>query len=161
MEQALIWNSSLRKLVTLAGLLFILETADLQAEQKSEIEAVSAANLAFDNALSTRDINAMERVWASEANVIAIHPSSKALIVGGGSQSWEGVFDRFAEITVSMKEPQIRILENVAWIVGVEAAQGKLKNGDPVSFTAFTTNMYEKRDGRWLMVLHTTSRVPQ
>jgi len=30
-----------------------------------------------------------------------------------------------------------------------------------VSFMAFTTNMYEKRDGRWFMVLHTTSRVPQ
>jgi hypothetical protein len=30
-----------------------------------------------------------------------------------------------------------------------------------VSFTAFTTNMYEKRDGHWLMVLHATSRVPQ
>ena len=103
----------------------------------------------------------MERVWASEANVIPIHPSSKALIVGWEAVRWEGIFDRFAEITVSMKEPQIRILENVAWIVGVEAAQGKLKNGDPVSFTAFTTNMYEKRDGRWLMVLHTTSRVPQ
>ena len=105
----------------------------------------------------------MEKVWASDANVIAIHPSSKALIVGWEAvrKSWEGVFDRFAEITVSMKEPQIRILENVAWIVGVEAAQGKLKNGDPVSFAAFTTNMYEKRDRRWLMVLHTTSRVPQ
>lgn len=48
-----------------------------------------------------------------------------------------------------MKEPQFRVLENVAWIVGVEVAQGKLKNGEPVSFAAFTTNMYEKRDGRW------------
>jgi len=162
-EQAMILNSSLRKLAIAAGLLFILGTAALQAEQKSEIEAVTAANLAFDNALSTRDINAMEKVWASDANVIAIHPSSKALIVGWEAvrKSWEGVFDRFAEITVSMKEPQIRVLENVAWIVGVEAARGKLKNGDPISFAAFTTNMYEKRDGRWLMVLHTTSRVPQ
>ncbi|MCS3451994.1 MULTISPECIES: YybH family protein [Bradyrhizobium] len=76
-------------------------------------------------------------------------------------KSWEGTFARFAEISVSMNEPQIHVAQNVAWVVGIESAEGKFKNGDAVSFTAFTTNMYEKRDGHWLMVLHTTSRVPQ
>jgi ketosteroid isomerase-like protein len=85
------------------------------------------------------------------------------LIVGWDAvrKSWEGTFDRFAEISVSMKEPQIHVAQNVAWVVGLESVQGKFKNADAVSFTAFTTNMYEERDGRWLMVLHTTSRVPQ
>ena len=105
----------------------------------------------------------MEKVWATQSNVIAIHPGSKALIVGwdGVRKSWEETFDRFSEISVSMKDPQIRISSNVAWVVGVEVVQGKRKNGDPVTFTAFTTNMYEKRDGRWLMVLHSALRVPQ
>jgi len=105
----------------------------------------------------------MEKVWATEPYVVAIHPASKALIVGWDAvrKSWEGTFDRFSEISVSMQDPKIHINANVAWVIGVEAVQGKLKNGDPVNFAAFTTNMYEKRDGRWLMVLHTTSRVPQ
>jgi hypothetical protein len=30
-------------------------------------------------------------------------------------KSWEGTFDRFAEISVSMKEPQIHVMQNVAW----------------------------------------------
>jgi len=159
----MIWSSSLRQLVIATGLILILGTVNLRAEQRSDIEAVTAANLAFDTALSTRDINAMEKVWAAEPYVIAVHPASKVLIVGWDAvrKSWEGTFDRFAEISVSMKEPQIHVAKNVAWVVGIESAQEKFKNGDAVSFTAFTTNMYEKRDGRWLMVLHTTSRVPQ
>src|SRR6266516_7145501 len=159
----MIWSSSLRQLVIASGLVFILGSVNLHAEQKSDIEAVAAANLAFDTALSARDVKAMERVWATEPYVIAVHPASKVLIVGWDAvrKSWAGTFDRFAEISVSMKEPQIHVTQNVAWVVGIESAQGKFKNGDAVSFTAFTTNMYEKRDGRWLMVLHTTSRVPQ
>src|SRR3954447_14356680 len=38
--------------------------------------------------------------------------------------------------------------------------RGKLKNGEAAPFTALTTNIFEKIGGRWLMVLHTTSRVP-
>lgn len=159
----MIWSSSLRPLVIAIGLFFVLGTVNLHAEQKSDIEAVTVANLAFETALSTRDINAMERVWAGQPYVIAVHPASKALIVGWDAvrKSWEATFDRFAEISVSMKEPQIHVVQNVAWVVGMESVQGKAKNGDAVSFMAFTTNMYEKWDGRWLMVLHTTSRVPQ
>jgi ketosteroid isomerase-like protein len=163
MERAMTLNSSFLKCVIVTALLFVVGTPRSQAEQQSDTEAVTAANVAFEKALSARDINAMEKVWARKANVIAIHPSSKAVVVGWEAvrKSWEGAFDRFAEITVSMKEPQIRVSKNVAWIVGVEAAEGKLKSGDPVSFAAFTTNMYEKRDGHWLMVLHASSRVPQ
>ena len=159
----MIWSSSLRQLVIASGLIFILGTINLHAEQKSDIEAVAAANLAFDTAISSRDINAIERVWAAEPYVIAVHPASKVLIVGWDAvrKSWDGTFDRFAEISVSMKEPQIHLAQNVGWVVGIESVQGKSKHGDAVTFTAFTTNMYEKRDGRWLMVLHTTSRVPQ
>jgi ketosteroid isomerase-like protein len=157
------WRSSLRQLVVACGLILFLGTVNLHAEQASDIEAVTTANLAFDAALSGRDINAMGKVWAAEPYVVAVHPTSKVVIVGWNAvrQSWEGAFDRFAEISVSMKEPQIHLAQNMGWVIGIEIVQGKSKNGDAVSFTAFTTNMYEKRDGRWLMVLHTTSRVPQ
>jgi ketosteroid isomerase-like protein len=159
----MIWSYSWRQLAIASGLIFILGTVNLHAEQKPDIEAVAAANLAFDAAISGRDIHAMEKVWAAEPYVIAVHPASKVLIVGWDAvrKSWEATFDRFAEISVSMKEPQIHLAESMGWVVGIESVQGKSKNGDAVSFTAFTTNMYEKRGGRWLMVLHTTSRVPQ
>jgi len=135
----------------------------IRAEPASEKASIEAANHEFDQALSTRDIDAMEKVWAKEPYVIAIHPSSKTPIVGWTAvkASWQATFDRFAEISVSMKEPQIRINQNVAWIVGVETVSGKLKNGDAAVFAALTTNVFEKLGGRWSMVLHSTSRLPQ
>jgi ketosteroid isomerase-like protein len=162
-EKAMIRKFGLRRLVAAGGFILVLGMVNLHAEQPSDIEAVAAANHAFDTALSGRDINAMTRVWAAEPYVIAVHPTSKALIVGWDAvrNSWEGTFDRFAEISVSMKEPHVHLAENVGWVAGIESVQGKFKNGDAVSFMALTTNMYEKRDGRWLMVLHATSRVPQ
>src|SRR5687767_12690755 len=101
----MIWSPSLRQLAIAAGLILILGTANVHAEQRPDIEAVTAANHAFDAAISARDINAMEKVWAAKPYVIAVHPASKALIVGWDAvrKSWEGTFDRFAEISVSMK----------------------------------------------------------
>ena len=98
----MVWSFSLRQLVLATGLIFIFGTVNLHAEQKSDIEAVTAANLAFDTALSARDINAMEKIWAAEPYVVAVHPASKVLIVGWDAvrKSWEGTFARFAEISV-------------------------------------------------------------
>src|SRR5882762_1484575 len=90
-----------------------------------------------------------------------LSPTSLPYIQPAKFDCWMGCSPPFAEISVSMKEPQIHLAQNMGWVVGIERVQGKSKNGDAVSFTAFTTNVYEKRDGRWLMVLHTTSRVPQ
>jgi ketosteroid isomerase-like protein len=143
--------------------LAILAEAAPRAETGAESAAIAAANQVFDRVLSARDIAAMDTIWAHEPYVIAVHPASKTPIVGWAAvrKSWEATFDRFADISVSMQDPQIRVKENVAWVVGLEEIRGKLKNGEAAVFMALTTNMFEKIGGRWLMVLHTTSRVPQ
>jgi ketosteroid isomerase-like protein len=143
--------------------LVILDAAAPRAETGAESAAIAVANHVFDRTLSARDIAAMDTIWAHEPYVIAVHPASKAPIVGWAAvrKSWEATFDRFTDISVSMQNPQIRINENVAWVVGLEEVRGKLKNGETAVFTALTMNMFEKTGGRWLMVLHTTSRVPQ
>jgi ketosteroid isomerase-like protein len=157
------WTSRSRRGALVAGLILIVASAGVGAQQPSASNAVLAANQAFDQALSARDIVAIDGIWAKEPHVVAIHPASKNVIVGWEAvrKSWEATFDRFAEISVSMRDPQIHVADNVAWVVGVEKVEGKSKTGDPVSFAAFTTNMYERRNGSWLMVLHTTSRVLQ
>ena len=143
--------------------LALLGICNASAETDPATKAIELANHQFDKALSARDVAEMENVWVRDAHVAAIHPSSKAPIVGWEAvrKSWETTFDRFSEIAVSMKDPQIRISQNVAWVVGVEAVQGKLKNGDAAAFAAVTTNIFEKHGERWLMVFHSSSRVPQ
>jgi hypothetical protein len=53
-----------------------------------------------------------------------------------------------------MAEPHININGKVAWAVGVEKVQLLRKNGTIVDFDAFVTNVFEEREGRWLMVSH-------
>ncbi|MCK1424046.1 nuclear transport factor 2 family protein [Bradyrhizobium sp. 182] len=147
---------------TLSFITLALSPPAPSAAAGTESAAITSANHAFDEALSARDIAAMDMIWAHEPHVVAVHPASKTPIIGWAAvrQSWEATFDRFAEISVSMQDPQIRINENVAWVVGLEEIRGKLKTGEAATFMALTTNIFEMSGGRWLMVLHTTSRVP-
>jgi len=158
-------NKLIRTIAAIFGVitLAILDPAAPRAEAGAERAAIAAANHVFDRALSARDIAAMDTIWAHEPYVIAVHPASKTPSVGWAAvrKSSQATFDRFADISVSMQDPQIRINENVAWVVGLEEIRGKLKNGEAAVFMALTTNMFEKIGGRWLMVLHTTSRAPQ
>ena len=67
----------------------------------------------------------------------------------------------FPEMSVQMKNPQVRILGSTAIVTGVEAFRGKRLNGDIVEFLAPTTNVYEKRGEQWLLVHHHAGRAPQ
>ena len=126
---------------------------------------VLAANQAFDSAVSKRDINALEPLWAHDANVTIIHPSSKEPLVGWDAvrKSWaEGTLARFSEIQLSMPNPHVRVNGTTATVVGIEMFRAKrADNGQTVEFQALTTNTFEKRDGRWLMTHHHASRMPQ
>src|SRR4051794_5479667 len=132
-----------------------------QADDKTD---VVTANQAFDNAVSKRDINAVEALWAHDNNVSIIQPSSKEPLVGWDAvrKSWaEGTFARFSDIQLSLSNPRVRVDGNTATVVGTERFQGKrADNGQTVEFQAVTTNVFEKRDGRWLMTHHHASRVP-
>jgi len=124
---------------------------------------VLAANQAVDAAFSRLDIQAFDPLWAHDDRVTAIHPSSKAVVVGWTAvrKSWaEGTLSRYKEIAVSMENPSVRVANNVAVVTGIEKVRGVRPNGDAAEFSALTTNVYEKRDGHWLMVHHHASRMP-
>jgi ketosteroid isomerase-like protein len=60
-----------------------------------------------------------------------------------------------------MKDPQVRVVGDAAWVVGVEEVKGKRASGEAIGYSALATNIFEKRSGRWVMVLHQVSRIPQ
>lgn len=143
-------------------LFFAVVAGSVQADDRTD---VVAANKAFDNAVSKRDINSIEALWAHDNNVSIIHPSSKEPLVGweAVSKSWaEGTLARYSDIQLSLSDPHVRVDGNLATVVGTERFQGKrADNGQTVEFQALTTNVFEKRDGRWLMTHHHASRMPQ
>jgi hypothetical protein len=74
-----------------------------QAQQTSDVERVNAASQVFISAISTRDIGAMDKVWAHESYATFIGPLSTTVVVGwdGVRQAWEMRFSQFDRVTIS------------------------------------------------------------
>jgi len=152
--------------ITSAWLLIggILMSGSVLAQQPSDMDAVKAANQAFYAALSAHDVAAMQKVWSSDADTQNIGPRDKAIIVGWDNmkKGFERLFDSFPELKVSMEpEPRIKNVGAVAWASGIEQAKRKDKNGAYSSGANLATNIFQKQDGRWLMVYHHASLMPQ
>jgi ketosteroid isomerase-like protein len=127
-----------------------------KARQISDVERVNAASQVFIAAISARDIHAMDKLWAHGSYVAFMGPLSTTLVVGwdGVKKAWEMRFNQFERVTVSLAESHVHTNGAVAWAVGVENVRLLRKNGETLSFDAFVTNVFEKQDGRWLMVSH-------
>jgi ketosteroid isomerase-like protein len=149
--------------VGIAAALFVFMQSPVFSESNAEVAQLESANAAFDAALSRRDLSALDTLCIQDAAVTALHPPSKAVTVGWPAvrKSWEGAFANFPEMSVQMKNPQVRILGSMAIVTGIEAFRGKRPNGDVVEFLAPTTNVYEKHGEQWLLVHHHAGRAPQ
>jgi len=127
-----------------------------QKTQASDVDRIEAAGWDFIAAISARDIQAMDKLWAHEPYVTFMGPLSTTIVVGwdGVRKAWEMRFGQFDRVTISLAESHVRTNGKVAWAVGIENAQLLRKNGETVSFDAFVTNVFEEHDGRWLIVSH-------
>ena len=126
------------------------------ASGNSEIDGVHAANQAFAAAISNRDIAAIDELWAHESYATFVGPLSTTLVVGwdGVRKAWQMRFGQFERVAVSVTESRVHVNGSVAWSVGVENVRLLRKNGETLAFDAFTTNVFEKRGDRWLLVSH-------
>jgi ketosteroid isomerase-like protein len=130
--------------------------------QSTETDAVKAANQAFYAAFSARDAAAMQKVWSSDADIQNIGPTSKSVTVGWDKigKGFESVFVAFPGLKATM-EPEIKIVDAVAWVTGIEQIQRKDKSGAISSAGNLVTNIFQKQDWRWVMVHHHASRISQ
>ena len=144
-------------------LAMVLSGGSVGAQQQSEIDAVKTANQAFYAALSARDVAAMQKVWSSDADTQNIGPRDKAATIGWAAMKKRsaGAFDAFPELKVAMAETRIKIVGAVAWVSGIEQMQRKDKAGGTSSGANLATNIFQKQGGRWLMVYHHASLMPQ
>jgi ketosteroid isomerase-like protein len=128
----------------------------IKAQQTSDVERVSVASQVFVSAIAARDIDAMDKIWAHEPYATFIGPLSTTAVVGweGVRKAWQMRFGQFDRVTISLADSHVRANGDVAWVVGMEKVQLLRKTGDTLSFDAFVTNVFEKRDSRWLMVSH-------
>jgi len=76
-------------------------------------------------------------------------------------KAYEMTFDAFPELKVSMPEPRIKVNGSTAWVSGIEHAERKTKKGEFVKGSNIGTSIFVKQGGRWLMVYHHASAIPQ
>jgi len=164
-----ITQGTTRKAAMLIAVLLGLGIGSAHAQTGTDVADVTAANNAFYAAFSALDAAAMEKVWAHESYVTSIGPRSKVVLTG-----WAAVLESsknfmtallktvdVAQRSVIPVDAQIHINGNVAWIVGQETVNNRLKDGTQTTGANFVTNVFEKKDGHWLMVSHHAHTLPQ
>ena len=121
--------------------------------------AIHDANLGFYRALQAMDLKQMEKVWLHEDWVKCLHPGWD-LVVGWEDvqRSWEHIFDSTREMRVSIGRVAADIVGEVAWVSCIENVTTLFEEGF-ASARIEATNIFVRRDERWLMVHHITSPV--
>ena len=118
----------------------------------SEEDDVRAANQAFYDAFSTKDLAKMDRLWARNRDVAVIHPGWAALHGREAvMDSWRGIIEGPAPPEILCDEPHVYLIGSSAFVICTEHLPG----GDLVA-----TNVFVPEDGEWRLVHHQASPAP-
>jgi ketosteroid isomerase-like protein len=126
---------------------------------KERIEEVTRVNEAFYEAFESLDIASIDRLWAKQEYVTCIHPGW-TLRLGWPAvrDSWVLIFNNTFSMKFELTEIQIQVAGDLAWVICTEnitSRQGDVTQESRV----LATNLYERMDGRWLMIHHHGSPV--
>ena len=124
-------------------------------------ELVAAANNDFYSAFEKLDIKEMEKVWAKGTDIQCGHPGWRILRGWGPvMESWKRIFENTPAIQFMLSDVSIQINGTLAWVTLYENLTSKVE-GQPVSATILTTNIFEKGAEGWRMIHHHGSSVAQ
>ena len=142
---------------SLTALLFLVGGGPSFAQEAD----VKAAIVAYHSAIESLDAAKMDPLWVHDASVMLVNPADKSIAIGwdAAKKSWETALNVISELKLTQTDgPHIQVKGDVAWSTGLVTADAKLKSGQTVSNPTFETDVFAKRDGRWLLVSHTASR---
>jgi len=128
---------------------------------REEETSVSAANVAYYEALAARDLGGMESVWLHEERVTCVHPGWHRL--DGWAEvrrSWENIFANSRPWTVACEDVRAVILGDIAWVVCVEVIRPFGLAGEDAAARMQATNVFVRRDGTWRLAHHHASASP-
>ena len=125
----------------------------------SDSAAVSRANLAFYRAFERLDVAQMDSVWAHSANVQCTHPGWPRLAgYSAIMTSWERIFENTFAMSFELTGVEVSVMGDLAWVVCTENLTSRTYDGVSRSRIE-ATNVFERHEGRWLLVHHHGSPV--
>ena len=122
---------------------------------QAESDDVRAANLAFYKAFEAGDIEAMAAVWSSELPISCLHPgweplAGREVVLG----SWVGIFRGTRSILFTLRNVQVFVAGDTAWVILVEEMDATQGDGDHLHAAAHATNVFAREPEGWRMVHH-------
>jgi ketosteroid isomerase-like protein len=127
---------------------------------EDEVRQASDQFYAALNRVLNGDARPMMEVWPHNSDVTTMHP------IGGREVGWEQVrvpWEQVAAMSsggqITLRDPLIRVVGDLAYQVGTEASEGTLA-GQQVSSEQRVTNIYRREAGGWKIVHHHTDLVP-
>jgi ketosteroid isomerase-like protein len=126
----------------------------------SDREEVLKVNQRFYEALGRRDLELMDAVWVKDSRVGCVHPGW-IMLQGWEAirQSWENVFDPRDQLNVRLSNVNVEVRGDVAWVTCIQELIYLRRNPIMVNISQ-STNIFERHESGWLMVLHHASPIP-
>lgn len=127
------------------------------ARSYEEAKKVARANLAFYRAFEALEVPRMAAIWLRETYVKCVHPGSEMLVgFDAVMASWRAIFQHTEKISFAVHDIDVRVQGDLAWVTLTEAVETHYSANERGTSVA-ATNVFERRDAKWLMVLHHAS----
>jgi hypothetical protein len=111
-----------------------------------DADAVLAANLEFYRAFTTRDIPAMEALWAHASPVACLHPGWPPLVERDEIiESWRGILSNPDSPSIACYDERVFLYRDTAFVICEEELAGG---------TLIATNYFVREAGTWQMCHH-------
>ena len=124
-------------------------------------QEVAEANANFYRAFETLKIDAMERVWAKDADIQCGHPGWRMLRGWGPvMESWKRIFENTPSMKFTLTDVKVEVRGEFAWVTLYENLSSSIQ-GQTYSAAVLTTNIFQKTALGWRMILHHGSSVSQ
>ena len=122
-------------------------------------EEVAAANESFYRAFESLKVEAMERVWAKDADIQCGHPGWRILRGWGPvMESWKRIFENTPSMKFTLTDVRVEVRGDLAWVTLYENLSSSIQ-GQSYSAAVLTTNMFQKTADGWRIILHHGSSV--
>ncbi|MCZ6555743.1 MAG: nuclear transport factor 2 family protein [Thermodesulfobacteriota bacterium] len=127
---------------------------------ETDKELILDVNSRFYKALGTRDLELMGTVFVHDERAGCTHPGW-VMLEGWEAirQSWENVFDPEDQLDIKLHNVTVDIEGDAAWVSCIQELT-YIKRDPIMMNVSVSTNIFEKNESGWRMVIHQASPVP-
>ena len=120
----------------------------------SDKEAVLAANQAFYDAFSHRDIKSMRLLWWQGQTSVCIHPGGRVLTGWESIQtSWESIFKNTEALEIEIEIIKAEVDQAFAYVVVGETVL-QSSRGRRLKAQSLATNLFQNMAQKWYLIHH-------